>query len=164
MARVEAAADGLVLELEEAEASVLRRLIAELREVLGADGPRDPVRSRLFPEAYDDEEAADAYRELVGPELHKDKLAALETVERALGSGEPVTARVAEDAVDEWLRALTDLRLALGTRLEVDEEKMSVDLDPDDPESPALAILQWLGWLQGSMLEASDQQERGIRD
>jgi hypothetical protein len=155
VARVQAAGDGLVVELEGAEASVLRRLIAELREVIGAGEPRDPVRSRLFPEAYDDEEAADAYRELVGPELHKDKVAALETVERALGSGEPVTARIAEDAVDEWLRVLADLRLALGTRLEVDEERMSADLDPDDPDGPALAILHWLGWLQGSLLEAT---------
>jgi hypothetical protein len=154
VARVEADAGGLLVELEGAEASVLRSLIAEMREVLGTHDPQNPVRNRLFPKAYEDEEAAGTYRELVGPELEKDKIAALETVEKALGSGEAVRARIEDEAVEEWLRALTDMRLALGTRLEVDEEKMSAELDPDDPDGPALAILHWLGWLQGSMLEA----------
>jgi hypothetical protein len=49
---------------------------------------------------------------------------------------------------------LTDLRLAIGTRLDVTEEKMSDDIDPDDPEAAALSVLHWLGWVQGTILEA----------
>jgi hypothetical protein len=36
----------------------------------------------------------------------------------------------------------------------VTEEKMSGDIDPDDPEAAALSVLHWLGWVQGTILEA----------
>jgi hypothetical protein len=43
--------------------------------------------------------------------------------------------------------------LAIGTRLGIDAEMMSVEPDPSDPNTPALVILDWLGWIQGSILE-----------
>ena len=43
---------------------------------------------------------------------------------------------------DAWLRALTDLRLVLGTRLDVREDTFASGLDLNDPRAPELARLR----------------------
>jgi hypothetical protein len=59
------------------------------------------------------------------------------------------------DALQAWLAALTDIRLAIGTRLEVDEEMMAADIDDSDPDARALAVLHWLGWIQEGILRTA---------
>ena len=53
------------------------------------------------------------------------------------------------------------MRLALGVRLEVSEEDMGREPDPDDPNAPAFAVLHWLGWLQETMVEKLDPYSEG---
>lgn len=145
---------GLKLGLDEQEAGILRGLIAEMRLLLEADVPRqDEVLQRLFPPAHDDPQEQQAYEELVGGELRRVKVEALETVERGLGDAGAATVELTDSDVDEWLRLVNDLRLAIGTRLEVDDTTMEKTYDPNDPDAPALSVLHWLGWLQGAMLE-----------
>ena len=145
---------GLTLGLDEQEAGILRGLTAEMRLLLEADVPQqDDVMQRLFPPAHDDAQEQQAYEELVGAELRRVKVEALETVERGLGDEGPASIALTDSEVDEWLRLVNDLRLAIGTRLEVDDTKMERPFDPNDPEAPALSVLHWLGWLQGAMLE-----------
>ena len=154
MPEIEKTATGLSLDLDDQEAGILRGLIAEMRLLLEADVPRqDEVMQRLFPPAHDDADEQQAYEELVGGELRRVKFEALETVERGLGDTGAATIMLTESDVDEWLRLVNDLRLAIGTRLEVDDTKMEKTFDPNDPEAPALSVLHWLGWLQGAMLE-----------
>ena len=50
--------------------------------------------------------------------------------------------------------SLTDLRLALGTRLGVDEERMGAAVDPAGPDAAAMTVLHWLGWVQEGILSA----------
>ena len=54
------------------------------------------------------------------------------------------------------MRALTDLRLALGTRLEVEEgdEEYWYSLPDDDPRGQAHHIYEWLGYLQETLVHA----------
>jgi len=145
---------GLTLKLDEQEVGILRGLTAEMRLLLEADVPReDEVIKRLFPPAHEDQSEQQAYEELVGAELRRVKMEALEAVERGLQEEGAASVELAEEEVDEWLRLLNDLRLAIGTRLQVDETKMERPFDPNDPEGPALSVLHWLGWLQGAMLE-----------
>lgn len=152
---------GLTLVLDEQEAGILRGLTGEMRLLLEADVPRqDEVMQRLFPPAHEDEREQQAYEELVGGELRRGKIEALETVERHLGDDGAATIRLTDAEVDEWLRLLNDLRLAIGTRLQVDDTKMEKPFDPSDPEAPALSVLHWLGWLQGAMLEEMAGQPR----
>lgn len=124
--------------------------------MLGADDHDDPVAQRLFPKASDDDAEAEAYRDLVGDELRTGKIAALDTIARALGEAgeEEVDVVLDEGAVEAWLTTLTDLRLAIGTRLEVTEETMDEEVEPDDPRAPSLAVLHWLGYMQETLLEA----------
>ena len=55
-----------------------------------------------------------------------------------------------------WLRALTDLRLAIGVRLEVeeDDEEFWEELEDDDPRGPMHEIYLWLGWVQETLISA----------
>ena len=70
---------------------------------------------RLFPTAYhDDPERDREYQQLVRDELLERRLAALATVEATAAADE-----LDEEQLTGWLTALNDLRLVLGTRLDV---------------------------------------------
>ena len=146
---------GVAIQLEDWEAHILRELLREMRELLEAEDRKDPVIARLYPPAYDDAPDAEAYRELIGNDLKNTKIAALDDVATQLDAAPgPFEGLIPEEKVDSWLRVLTDLRLAIGTRLDVTEETLDRDLDPKDPDAPALSELHWLGWVQESMLHA----------
>jgi hypothetical protein len=49
--------------------------------------------------------------------------------------------------LDEFARSINNLRLVLGTLLDIDESDIDVDLDEDDPDDQRLALYGYLGWL-----------------
>ncbi len=152
--RVSGGGDGVTLHVEEHEAGLLRQLVDESRRLLEADIPReDPVVARLFPDAYEDPEHARAYDEMVGGELRKAKLDALRMVAESLGASGDATVDMPAELTSAWLAWLTDVRLAVGTRLGVTEEKMGADVDPQSPDAPAWEVLHWLGWIQESIIQ-----------
>ena len=123
-------------------------LCEELRGRVDQERDHRDLR-RLFPPAHaDDQEAEDAYRRLVRSQLDVGRERAIATVQRTLRNDTLST----EDA-ESWLRVLNDLRLVLGTRLDVTEE-MSFDLDPNDPAAAELAVYAYLSWLQEQLVEA----------
>ena len=145
---------GVRLTLDENEASLLRSLVSEMQMLLEADvPPDDAVKRRLFPRAYEEDEDEETFRDLVADDLATAKLDAVKIVRDALGPSGPSNLALGPDDISTWLRLLTDLRLAIGVRLDVTEETMSEEIDPDDPNAPAFAVMHWLGWLQGSILE-----------
>lgn len=151
----------LVVSLDANEADVLRGLLHELQLVIEeTEGVDRSVMERLFPKAYADEADAAAFAELVGDELRSQKAAAIATMRDELGSSGPAEATVTPADKDAWLPVLTDLRLAIGTKLDVDEDKLGRPLDPTDPEAPALSVLHWLGWMQESLLNPAINEER----
>ena len=102
------------LRLSDGERELLERLPAELLALLAAE-PDDPALRRLRPSAYeDDPEAEDEYRRLMDPELQEGRRDALRLLADTAARD-----RLTTEELDAWLRALTDLRLALGTRLGV---------------------------------------------
>lgn len=147
------AGERVTITLDQVEAGALRGLVGQMRLVLTDDRPGDPAHARLFPDAYDDRRESAAFRDMVGDELRAAKLEALDVVAATLGSSGAVERTLTLDDAGAWLRALTDLRLTLGTRLGVTEETMSAGIDPSAPDAPALSTLHWLGWLQESLLE-----------
>jgi len=160
--RFERIGDGrLRVSLSEPERDLLRSLPEELRDLYEPDAQGDPVRDRLFPRAYLDPTAEDAereWRELVHPELLRERLAALELVARSLdGAAEgrrgSIVAELAADDVAAWLGVLNDARLALGTRLGVTEETELSEPDPSDPDAAGYAAYTWLTHLQGELVE-----------
>ncbi|MPZ65822.1 MAG: DUF2017 family protein [Pseudonocardiaceae bacterium] len=165
----------LVAQFEQPEAALLRGLVSQLRELLGARagetpqdelaeltgmtaGPSTPPADRVLARLLPDFHREDAYlsggmRSLHEPELlaEKDGVAAvvLDTCPAYGG-----TVRLSEEQAHAWLSALNDVRLALGTVLEIDED-MPDELPPDDPRAAHLPVYHWLTWVQESLIQAA---------
>ena len=144
--------------LEKDEVLVVGRLLDDMIQFLSIEDPDDDVEKRLFPSAYDDQDESQKFKEMVGSELRSDKVKTLELMRAGLVAGGGRTILSTAD-VEAWLRGLNDLRLAIGTRLDVTEEKMAASPDEEDPEAGALALVHWLGWLQEMMIESLPRLE-----
>ena len=136
------------LRLPRSERDLLRRLPAELQELLAA-APEDPSLRRLFPPAYEDADDEAEYRRLMGDELAAGRLRALQVLEETADRD-----RLSAAEAQAWLTALNDLRLALGTRLDVEEGTLLDGLDPRDPRAPELAVYAYLSWLEEQLVAA----------
>jgi uncharacterized protein DUF2017 len=139
---------GIELRLSREERTLLVGLAAELRSLLEGE-TRDPSLRRLFPPAYEDAEDEDGYRALMGAELLDGRREALDLLARTA----ELTRLSAEEA-DAWLRALNDLRLVLGTRLDVQEDTLLDEPRPDDERAAGLAVYGYLSWLQEQLVAA----------
>jgi hypothetical protein len=123
--------------------------------VAATEKPTDPALARLLPDAYaDDVERSAEFRRFTESELRDGKRAAIRVV---LESLPPQGGRVVltPEQADAWLTALNDLRLTLGTRLEVTEESYD-ELDRIDPLTPRgreLTLYTWLGIVQESLVD-----------
>ena len=142
--------DGRVqLRFSPEERALLAAVASDLRAQL-EDEFDDPSFRRLFPPAYDDAEHEKAYRDLAGDELLDGRREALELL-AATARNDYLSAVEA----DAWLRALNDLRLVLGTRLDVQEDTLI-----DRPQSPELALYGYLSWVQEQLVAALTPAER----
>jgi hypothetical protein len=138
---------GVRLRFNEGEVLLLRELLDELEALL--EDPDDPALRRLFPQAHDDPESEEQYRSLVRDQLVTGRSKAVAVVRDTLGK----EALDAEEA-DAWLRALNDLRLVLGTRLDVTEDLDYENIDLNEPRGRDLAVYGYLTWLQEQLVEA----------
>jgi Domain of unknown function (DUF2017) len=132
----------------------------DLAALLGRTGPDtppdDPVLARLLPDGYrEDSEAAGEFRRFTEEELRSGKVAAARTVLDTLPE-QGGKIELSEQDAQIWLRALNDVRLALGVRLEITEDlaERSQDLDPADPRSAYLWVYDWLTYLQETLVRA----------
>jgi len=138
---------GYEIRLPEPERELLANLVGQLRELL-SETTEDPTVRRLFPTAYNEDAERDReYQQLVRDELLERRLAAIATVETSLTAEE-----LDESELSGWLTALNDLRLVLGTRLDVSEDLPEVDAD--DPDAPAYAVYEYLGFLLSEVVDA----------
>ena len=129
------------------ERDLLRSLPGQLRDLLPTD---DPSLRRLHPPAYEDDPEHEAeYRRLVRDDLLRQRLKALEVMESTLDAE-----TLDEDQLAAWLGTLNDLRLVLGTRLEVTEELYEEGMPRDDPRAPTFGLYQYLGWLEENVVAA----------
>jgi hypothetical protein len=129
--------------------------------------PDDPVLARLFPTAYpDDPEAAGDFRRFTEGTLRDGKAdAAVALIDGLEEAGLPpelsedglvIDVELDEATAETWMRSFTDMRLALATRLEVEEgdEDYWATLAEDDPRGQAHDIYLWMGYLQETLVEA----------
>jgi hypothetical protein len=131
---------------------------------LTGDGPepRDPALDRIFPTANrQDEQAAAEFRRLTEETLRARKTANLDTALAALSGVQDQRVSLDRDEAVALVVALTDVRLVLGERLglkqdddlELLEEEVS-SLPEDDPAVYALAVYDFLTWLQETLAHA----------
>ncbi|WEH33659.1 DUF2017 domain-containing protein [Streptomyces sp. AM 4-1-1] len=179
---------GAAVALDEVEIAILRSLAVQLLELIGpgeeptegedplaalftegpSEPPADPALARLFPEAYGDEDrelraASAEFRRFTENDLRTRKREDALTVVQSLdalspaGDGGAVLALTADQSRG-WLGTLNDLRLTIGTRLEVSEEEEGEDgslyrLPDSDPRKPMVMAYLWLGALQETLVE-----------
>jgi hypothetical protein len=163
----------VVAALSEREAGLLRGLVGQIRDMLAArvaaiprdelaeltgitagptTAPTDRVLARLLPDFHrEDATLSGGLRALHEPEL----VAAKDGVAGVVLDTCPVRGgrvRLSDEQAQAWLSALNDVRLALGTVLEVTED-MPDELPPEDPRAAHLVVYHWLTWVQESLTQ-----------
>jgi hypothetical protein len=145
-----------------------------LEDLLDFSGPTtepdDPVLARLFPTAYPgDVEASGEFRRFTERGLRDSKAqAAVEIIDTLEEAGLPgelseegLTVDVELDTAHAmtWLRSFTDIRLALATRLGVEDgdDQRWMAMSDNDPQAHVHDIYQWVGYLQETLVEAVDR-------
>jgi hypothetical protein len=147
--RIERARDGGIRVRLPAEERLLVRSVTSAVAARLAEDPGDAALRRLFPPAHrDDAEAEREYRSLVHDELLEGRRDALRLVEETLERE-----RLTEVEGEAWLRALNDVRLVLGTLLDVTEDLDVTAVDRDDPHAHDFAVYSYLTWLQEQLVE-----------
>jgi hypothetical protein len=147
--------------------------LAELFAEGPTEPPADPVLRRLFPDAYGDpddtprgkdaerEQARSAeFRRYTENDLRAGKRDSALTVVRSLdelstGEDGGAVLRLSADRSRQWLGALNDLRLAIGSRLEItdeDDTDLLYRLPDEDPRKPMVMAYLWLGGLQETLV------------
>lgn len=160
-----------LVELLRNEAAEPRTDTEALESMLDFSGPTsepdDPVLARLFPTAYPgDPEAAAEFRRFTEGTLRDGKAAAagtvIDTLEEAglppelTEDGLVIDVELDQATAETWMRCFTDIRLALATRLGVEEgdDDYWLSLPDDDPRAQAHDIYQWVGYLQETLVQA----------
>ena len=160
-----------LVELLRNEAAVPRDDADPLEAMMDFSGPttepEDPVLARLFPTAYPhDEEGAAEFRRFTEGTLRDGKAeAAITIIDGLEDAGLPpelteeglmIDVELDQPTAEVWMRSFTDLRLALATRLEVEEgdEAYWHALPDDDPRAQAHDIYEWVGYLQETLVQA----------
>ncbi|MER7836766.1 DUF2017 domain-containing protein [Streptomyces sp. NPDC096040] len=148
--------------------------LAELFAEGPSEAPTDPVLRRLFPDAYSDPERlpdsaqqaeeqqahSAEFRRYTENDLRAGKRESALAVIRSLdalapvGEGGAVLELVPEES-RQWLGALNDLRLAIGSRLDItddDDTDLLYRLPDEDPRKPMVMAYLWLGGLQETLV------------
>jgi hypothetical protein len=135
--------------LEPYETALLRGLVEDVVRLVRTDDARNAATARLFPAASEDAEVAASLHDLIHDDLREAKL----DNARALLASLPADGRVSldEEAADQWLSALNDVRLALGTAIGITPE--TYDAEPGEDDA-ALHLYDWLTAMQDSLVEA----------
>ncbi|MCI3276426.1 DUF2017 domain-containing protein [Streptomyces cylindrosporus] len=147
--------------------------LAELFAEGPTEPPKDPVLRRLFPDAYSDPEGTPGPEEAEEQQAHSAEfrrytendlragkrenalavIRCLDALTPALDGGAILKLSTAESR--QWLGALNDLRLAIGSRLEIEDEDdtdVLYRLPDEDPRKPMVMAYLWLGGLQETLV------------
>ncbi|SNX61520.1 uncharacterized protein DUF2017 [Streptomyces sp. TLI_55] len=147
--------------------------LAELFAEGPSEPPSDPVLKRLFPDAYSDPEGtpeaqeaeeqraySSEFRRYTENDLRAGKRDNALAVIRSLDALSPAgdggaVLKLSADESRQWLGSLNDLRLAIGSRLEITDEEdtdLLYRLPDEDPRKPMVMAYLWLGGLQETLV------------
>ena len=171
---MEIKADGeqIVIHIETIEVKVLGDLANQLLDItapnsevvenedplatlIGIDSqaakPTDPISTRLFPDAYpDDPDASMEFRRFTERSLRDTNVTRAKRVLADLEGRTKLTLN--SDQWQQWVGFLNSLRLALGTRLEIDQESWNEERSESDPLYQLHELYDWLTWMQETLI------------
>ena len=142
--------DGLHVSLYEQEAALLGVTARDMMGIV-VDSPDGDVRDRLYPRAYLDpteETAQGEYDALVHDDLVRGRRDAFAVIVAGLEDAMPNKRGIVEITLQpeeemQWLTAVNDARLVVGTALGVTEDT-DTDYEPDDPRFEYGVLYGWL--------------------
>lgn len=144
---------GCELNLPREERTLLEMLPRDLAGVIGGldfSRPLPPNMRRLFPPAYvRDDSSQEAYAEATRNELIDSHRRALEVLQKTAQA-----TRLDAEEMSAWLGALTELRLVLGSVLNVSDEDL---WSPSDPSDSQVVIYHYLTMLQSELIDVMEQ-------
>lgn len=145
--RIKANRDGTyAVKLSDDERRVVGDLLTTLDDVVAN---RSEVGWRLFPNAHPDDEALAAeYAELVGDDLLQGRKRAIMTMRETLGDDQ-----LDGEQLNAWMATINDLRLVIGTRLNLTEESDPSDF-PTENDQYLYAVYVFLSVLLEEIIEA----------
>jgi hypothetical protein len=153
---------GVVATFDRTDARLLANLATQVAGLLTErdEHVRDPALERLLPAAYrDSDEDAAEFRRFTEEELAGEKvrsaLAMAELLTPDTGPDDGVRIVLDRASALDWMRSLTDIRLAIAARLGIVDETSPIDID--DESRYTLAIYDWLGQLQYWLVKAVDR-------
>ncbi len=143
--------DAFELRIGRRESDAIRGAAGQVRALIVGDAD-DPLLGRLFPPAYN--QAADAeretdYRSLMHDELVQRRLANLDALVGALDAE-----RLTRDELEAFMGAVNDVRLVLGTRLDVREDDAPWT-GMTGPDAGLRALYAYLSWLLDQAVSAA---------
>lgn len=141
------------LRLTTDERTILRGLPDQLRNLIEHEDPTsDPAMARLYPPAYEDDPIRNLeFERMAGDDLTSQRLSSISAMEASIDAD-----RLTEDQLLSWLGVLNDLRLVLGTRLDITEETTEKDFAAGDPRAPTFALYGYLTWLVDAIVSELD--------
>lgn len=142
---IEPIGDGtFVINLPTQDRQTLMGFVDQLEQLLQTDAQDDPRLRRLFPVAYHDDPDRDAeYQGYMHEELQQSRLHTIAMVRDVLAQDEPLT----EAQLHGFMMIINNLRLVLGTLLDVDESADTDDIEESDPLFGQAQLYGYLGWL-----------------
>jgi hypothetical protein len=143
--------DRFAISLPTEAREAMRQLAGQYRTLLREQDPTsDPGVARLFPPARDDDPLANLeFENATHAPLVAERLKNVSIVERT-ADDESIT----QDDLLAWMAVANDLRLVLGTRLEVTEESTARDFAADPERRETFPMYQFLSALVGTIVEA----------
>lgn len=154
----------LRMRLHPGEVQVLLELLDDLDGALDGDTPDGlhisgtpdgAVTRRLYPSAYrDDDHAAKEFRSFTEDTLRTERHERVAMCRAELATGADVDLGDPE-AARRWLQVVNDLRLTLGTELEITEDDApDRELDMQDPAERPRLLYYWLTAVQETLVQA----------
>ena len=141
---------GVRVTMSAPERELIVRLLDDLRTLILAGGDQAILR-RLFPPAYHqavDTDAEAEYQRLMHDDLVATRLAGIETIRAAIADDTLLD----DEGTMAFVRSLNQIRLVLGTALDVSEDE-SIDVDDDHPLVAEYHLYHYLSWLLENALE-----------
>jgi hypothetical protein len=144
-------------DLSSEERELVSSLARQVSQLISERSPSvsDPAIARLLPAAYlDDAAAEEEFRRFTEDDLAAAKFRNAELVIAMLSTDGPL--ELGPDAVQAWLRTLTDIRLTLAARLGINADDDHGDVSTDHG-AMLRDVYDWLGYLQESLVRTLER-------
>ncbi|MEZ5310498.1 MAG: DUF2017 family protein [Microthrixaceae bacterium] len=136
--------DSYSVNLSGGQRDLIAGLIDQLDQMLDS---QSPALRRLFPEPYgDDAERNAGYAVLAGAELIESRHARVELMRSQIRAE-----KLSASDLDTWMRTLNDLRLVIGTVLDISDDGTEPG---DDSELELFHVYEHLGFILEHVVEA----------